>query len=102
VERICCHHKGKWSNQQIPFNDNAFRAGLQYRDYGSEAFRSSFCGELRKKGFNLVIQAWDPPTEGYVDGDITLRTRWDAGRLDLGRVRITPRAEKGGRAWHYL
>ena len=33
-------------------------------------------------------------TEGYLDGDITVQTCWDADRLDLGRVGIVPQPEK--------
>jgi uncharacterized protein len=50
--------------------------------------------ELDDKAFELLIQACDLHTEGYLDGDITLRACWDADRLDLGRVGITPREEK--------
>lgn len=50
--------------------------------------------ELDDEAFGLLIKACDLHTEGYLDGDITLRTCWDADRLDLGRVGITPRAEK--------
>jgi uncharacterized protein len=50
--------------------------------------------ELDDEAFGLLIKACDLHTEGYLDGDVTLRTCWDADRLDLGRVRITPRVEK--------
>ena len=50
--------------------------------------------ELDDEAFGLLIKACDLHTEGYLDGDVTLRTCWDADRLDLGRVGITPRAEK--------
>jgi uncharacterized protein len=55
------------------------------------------CGveyELTDGDFDLLIQACNLHTEGYVDGDITLQTCWDADRLDLERVGITPRSEK--------
>jgi len=42
----------------------------------------------------LLIQACEHHTEGYLEGDITVQTCWDADRLDLGRVGITPREEK--------
>ncbi len=32
-------------------------------------------------------------TDGLTDGDVTLQTCWDADRLDLGRVGITPDAD---------
>ena len=50
--------------------------------------------DLNDSDFDLLIQACDLHTEGFVDGDITLRTCWDADRLDLERVGITPRQEK--------
>ena len=50
--------------------------------------------ELDDEAFGLLIKACDLHTEGYLDGDVTLRTCWDADRLDLGRVGITPRVEK--------
>ncbi len=50
--------------------------------------------ELEDEAFGLLIKACDLHTEGYLDGDVTLRTCWDADRLDLGRVGITPRVEK--------
>ena len=42
----------------------------------------------------LLIQACELHTEGYLEGDVTVQTCWDADRLDLGRVGITPREEK--------
>ena len=50
--------------------------------------------ELGDEEFGLLIQACDLHTEGYVDGDITVQTCWDADRLDLERVGITPRPDK--------
>jgi uncharacterized protein len=50
--------------------------------------------ELNDDAFHILIKACDLHTEGYLDGDVTLRTCWDADRLDLSRVGITPRAEK--------
>jgi uncharacterized protein len=50
--------------------------------------------ELEAEDFGLLTQACDLHTEGYLDGDITLQTCWDADRLDLGRVGIIPRPEK--------
>jgi len=33
-------------------------------------------------------------TDGHTDGDATLQACWDADRLDLGRVRITPQPHR--------
>ena len=40
--------------------------------------------------FELLYEACRLHTDGHTDGDATLRTCWDADRLDLGRVGITP------------
>jgi uncharacterized protein len=50
--------------------------------------------DLDDQAFDLLIQSCDLHTGGHLDGDVTLRTCWDADRLDLGRVGITPRVEK--------
>jgi uncharacterized protein len=40
--------------------------------------------------FDLLFEACRLHTDGLIDGDITLQTCWDADRLDLGRVGMTP------------
>jgi uncharacterized protein len=50
--------------------------------------------DLDDNAFDLLVRACDLHTAGHLDGDVTLRTCWDADRLDLGRVGITPRVEK--------
>lgn len=40
--------------------------------------------------FDLLFEACRLHTDGFVEGDVTLLTCWDADRLDLGRVGITP------------
>lgn len=40
--------------------------------------------------FELLHYACVHHTDGLTDGDPTVRSCWDADRLDLGRVRITP------------
>jgi uncharacterized protein len=40
--------------------------------------------------FDLLHYACVHHTDGLRDGDPTVRSCWDADRLDLGRVRITP------------
>ncbi len=39
----------------------------------------------------LLLVACRRHTDGLVDGEITVQVCWDADRLDLGRVGITPR-----------
>jgi uncharacterized protein len=41
--------------------------------------------------FRLLYEACRLHTEGRVKADVTIQTCWDADRLDLGRVGITPR-----------
>ena len=40
--------------------------------------------------FDLLYEACRLHTDGLTEGDVTLRTCWDADRLDLGRVGTTP------------
>ena len=42
---------------------------------------------------NLLYSACADHTRGMIEGDITIQTCWDADRLDLPRVGITPKAE---------
>jgi uncharacterized protein len=42
----------------------------------------------------LLAYACRHHSGGQVQGDVTIRTCWDADRLDLGRVGIRPRADK--------
>ena len=46
--------------------------------------------ELDDARFDLLYYACAHHTDGLRDGDSTVRTCWDADRLDLGRVHITP------------
>ena len=46
--------------------------------------------ELSPEDFELLRTACGDHTKGITVGDITLQTCWDADRLDLGRVGITP------------
>jgi len=46
--------------------------------------------ELDDDRFALLHHACVHHTDGGTDGDPTVRTCWDADRLDLGRVGITP------------
>ncbi len=43
---------------------------------------------------DLLFKACAFHTDGATDGDITVQTCWDADRLDLGRVGITPRPDR--------
>ena len=50
--------------------------------------------DLNDADFELLRQACDLHTDGLLEGDMTLQTCWDADRLDLGRVGITPLPRK--------
>jgi uncharacterized protein len=39
---------------------------------------------------DLLADAIDVHSHGYIDGDVTVQTCWDADRLDLGRIGIVP------------
>jgi uncharacterized protein len=47
---------------------------------------------LSDENFDLLITACVHHTDGRTKGDITVRTCWDADRLDLWRVSIVPDA----------
>ena len=46
--------------------------------------------DLSDKEFDLLYIACRDHTKGQTEGDVTIRTCWDADRLDLARVFITP------------
>ena len=45
---------------------------------------------LSRGQFSQLHHACAHHTDGLLDGDVTVQTCWDADRLDLGRVWITP------------
>jgi len=49
---------------------------------------------LPEADFDLLTEACRLHTDGLLDGDVTLQTCWDADRLDLGRVGITPSVDR--------
>jgi uncharacterized protein len=72
----------------------------EYTDFGHGQRGAALARSLRGKlihlddaDFELLFQACSLHTDGLTEGDITLQTCWDADRLDLGRVGITPDAE---------
>lgn len=83
------------------FHDS--RRVSEYRDddhglRGAELARS-LRGELvhlDDDRFNLLFEACRLHTEGHTVGDRTLLACWDADRLDLGRVGITPDPQRLG------
>jgi uncharacterized protein len=46
--------------------------------------------DIEQHELELLAEACTGHSDGYVEGDITVLTCWDADRLDLGRVGIQP------------
>lgn len=65
--------------------------GLRAADYAA-SLRSSLI-DLDDAAFDLLYHACARHTDGLTTGDLTVQICWDADRLDLGRVDITPSAE---------
>ena len=57
------------------------------------AFRGDWFN-LPDHDFDLLYEACVGHTDGGTDGDITVQICWDADRLDLGRVGISPDSQK--------
>ncbi len=73
----------------------------EHRDHGHGERGGEFARSLRgahvhldDTRFELLFEACRLHTDGHTSGDPTLLACWDADRLDLGRVGITPRAER--------
>lgn len=73
----------------------------EVRDHGHGLRGGEFAHSLRGRlvhlddaRFDLLFEACRLHTDGHVDGDATLRACWDADRLDLGRVGITPKPHR--------
>ena len=49
--------------------------------------------DLAPARFDMLYHACEYHTDGGTEGDVTILTCWDADRLDLGRVLITPSPE---------
>jgi uncharacterized protein len=72
----------------------------QYRDPGHGSRGGEFARTLRgslidldDERFALLHEACRLHTDGLTEADATLQACWDADRLDLGRVGITPRRQ---------
>jgi len=73
----------------------------EFRDDGHGLRGAEFAHSLRGSlvhlddtRFELLFEACRLHTDGHTDGDPTLQTCWDADRLDLGRVGITPKPHR--------
>jgi uncharacterized protein len=50
--------------------------------------------KLDRAGLEMLAYAVRHHSDGLIEADVTVQTCWDADRLDLGRVGITPRPDK--------
>lgn len=73
----------------------------EYRDDGHGLRGADFAHSLRGRlvhlddtRFDLLYEACRSHTDGHTEGDATLQACWDADRLDLGRVGITPKPHR--------
>jgi uncharacterized protein len=62
--------------------------GLRGAQFASEMRGTWF--EISNGEMELLFNACEHHTDGFTEADITIQTCWDADRLDLGRVGITP------------
>ena len=77
------------------FHDSCRHNDYGDRRHGSRAvdFAHALRGELFQidsAGFDLLAEACRTHSDGGMTGDLTVRACWDADRLDLWRVGITP------------
>jgi uncharacterized protein len=69
------------------------------REHGARAadFTLQLNSELLKldrAGLEMLAYAVRYHSDGLIEADVTVQTCWDADRLDLGRVGITPRPDR--------
>ncbi|MEI6667549.1 MAG: hypothetical protein WCP29_05270 [Acidobacteriota bacterium] len=81
------------------FHDS--RRRNEYRDNGHGLRGAEFAQSLRgtlvhldDERFDLLFRACRLHTDGLIEGDPTMLACWDADRLDLARVGITPRPHR--------
>jgi len=87
VELFALFHDSQRINEGID-EDHGRRGAMLAAELRGRAY------ELKDEDFVLLIQACELHTDGLLEGDVTVQTCWDADRLDLDRVGITPRSEK--------
>ena len=79
------HDSQRWDDGYDP--DHGPRAAEFLRELAGDYFH------LDPPELELLEYACHYHSDGYLHGDITVVTCWDADRLDLGRVGMRPRAE---------
>ena len=76
------HDLGRQNDNHDPYH--GYRAAEIARDIDGDLI------DVSTRELDLLIEACEEHSEGYMEADITVMTCWDADRLDLGRVGITP------------
>jgi uncharacterized protein len=73
----------------------------EYTDFGHGHRGAEFARSLRGRlvhlgdaDFKFLYEACRLHTDGLIEADVTLQACWDADRLDLGRVGITPEPDR--------
>jgi len=84
VALFAVFHDSRRRNEAVDDGHGARGAAL------AQELRSRWL-DLTDEQFALLTTACVHHTDGTVEGDVTVRTCWDADRLDLWRVRIEPR-----------
>jgi uncharacterized protein len=64
--------------------------GPRAADFAVRLRRDGVLTELDPAGFERLCEAMRLHSDGHTTGDVTVLACWDADRLDLGRVGITP------------
>lgn len=82
IRYFALFHDSRRQNEGLDFNHGQRGARLASR------MRNKVL--LDDTQFSLLIEACTDHTKGRTEGDLTVRTCWDADRLDLGRVGKTP------------
>ena len=83
VELFAVFHDSRRVNESIDLEH-----GLRGGQFASEMRGTWF--EISDGEMELLFNACECHTNGLTEADITIQTCWDADRLDLGRVGITP------------
>jgi uncharacterized protein len=86
VTLFALFHDSRRVNEFTDF-DHGLRGAQLAREVRGTLF------ELDDPDFELLFEACRLHTDGLTEGDVTLLACWDADRLDLGRVGITPDPE---------
>ncbi len=86
VTLFALFHDSRRVNEHLD-EGHGFRGGEFARTLRTSLF------DLKDPEFELFFRACHFHTDGHTEGDVTLQTCWDADRLDLGRVGISPKPD---------